>query len=235
MADHPKDPRKQQRQAEPTDNCVLNGGEYVTLDDVRAAKRPMIYYGAQTCWWTHRAEDLATVPEGRPGAGLPCDPRGGVLLQTDDVEGFLAAAEAKPESYGRHRLKAFEAAHHGNVLLAWNGSVFGAPTCFRTWEAYNVLLDERYGRLEEAVPPATRLSPEGSGVGTNGPDVSAEMLEHALGEVHRELKNPRASADPEGLRKVPPRRIRPGDVVDVNGVKCRVQDVKRSRVTLYIL
>lgn len=134
-----------QPEPESTENAVLNGGEYVTIEDVRAAKPEMIYYGAQTCWWTHRAEDLTTVPEGRVGAGLPCDPRGGLLMQTDDAEGFLAAAEAKAEHYGRHKLKAFEAAHHGNVLHVGRG-VFGYPTCFRTWEAYNTVLDERFGK-----------------------------------------------------------------------------------------
>jgi hypothetical protein len=138
-------------QPESTEHAALNGGEYVTIDDVRAAhakgEAEMIYYGANTCWWTHRAEDFTTVPEGRPGAGLPCDPRGGVLFQTDDVEGFLAAAEANAEHYGRHRLKAFEAAHHGNVLATHpRAGVFGFPTCFRTWEPYNELLDERYGK-----------------------------------------------------------------------------------------
>ena len=146
-------PLQQQRQTEPepTENCVLNGGSYVTIADVRAAKPETIYYGAQTCWWTHRAEDLQVLPEGRIGAGLPCDPRGGVLMQTDDVAGFLAADEAKAEHYGRHKLRAFEAAHHGNVLATrprgpFVTGVFGYPTCFRTWEAYNVLLDERFGK-----------------------------------------------------------------------------------------
>ena len=32
-----------------------------------------------------------------------------------------------------------------------------------------------------------------------------------------------------------PGRLRPGDVVDVNGVSCRVMDVRRSKVTLYMV
>ena len=103
-----------------------------TLDDVRKAHTQIVYYGAVTCWWSDEPPPYRTTGE----YPLPCDPRGGVLMQTRDVEGFLRDAEANPEFYGRHGLAAFEAALHGNVL-AENGN----PTCFAGWDEYNALLD----------------------------------------------------------------------------------------------
>ena len=48
----------------------------VTLGDVWAAKPRIIFHSVATCWWTHRRGDLCTRQESR----LPCDPRGGVLV-----------------------------------------------------------------------------------------------------------------------------------------------------------
>jgi len=106
----------------------------MTLEDIRAAKPERIYYGANTCWWTHDPADLSRHPE----AGLPCDPRGGMLMMTDDVEGFLSAAEANPEHYGKHGLRAFLAAHHRNMTRS-RADV--RPWCFRTWAEYDAVLD----------------------------------------------------------------------------------------------
>jgi hypothetical protein len=69
---------------------------------------------------------------------LPCDPRGGMLFETDNVSGFLAAARRNPESYGRHGLRAFVAAHHLNSVLSLEGQ---RPWCEREWDAYNDALD----------------------------------------------------------------------------------------------
>ncbi len=104
----------------------------VTLADVRAAKPAMIFYSVNTCWWTHRSADLCST--GGP-VSLPCDPRGGMLMQTPDVEDFLSGAESNPAFYGPHGLRAFEAALHGNV------TIHGRPTCFRQWGEYSALLD----------------------------------------------------------------------------------------------
>lgn len=103
-----------------------------TIADVRAAHTQIIYYGALTCWWSDEPTPYRT----RGKYQLPCDPRGGVLMETRNVEGFLKDAEANPEYYGRHGLAAFELALHGNVL-ADNG----LPTCFEGWDQYNDLLD----------------------------------------------------------------------------------------------
>lgn len=119
------------------ENCRLRDeADWISIDDVRAANPDKIYYGATTCWWTHRAEDLGQHPN-----GLPCDARGAVLMETDDVEGFLKAAEENASHYGKHTLRAFEAAHHGNVVLM-QGPI-GYPWCFWKWDTYNDLLDAR--------------------------------------------------------------------------------------------
>ena len=116
------------------------GGELsptqMTLADVSAMRPTMVYYGASTCWWG--VETRSGGPRYRtPGNGLPADPRGGVLFQTDDFAAFIRSAVEKPEHYGVHGLDAFMAAFEGNVT---NG---GRSWCFRSWDDYNRLLDER--------------------------------------------------------------------------------------------
>lgn len=123
----------------------------IALVNVRAAKPAKIYYGANTCWWTHRASDLRSTRPATMTIGgravkvgpLPCDPRGGMLLETDDVEGFLRAAEKAAEQtpcpYGKHRLLAFMAAHNDNCVVS---ATDHRNTCFASWDDYNRLLDE---------------------------------------------------------------------------------------------
>lgn len=107
----------------------------ITIQQVRDAKPEMIFYGANTCWWTHDPEHLCK----HRTAGLPCDPRGGMLFQTDDVDKFFESALANPEHYGRHGLRAFEAAHHLNMRV---GIRDHRSTCFQEWEEYNAAIDE---------------------------------------------------------------------------------------------
>lgn len=106
----------------------------ITIDDVRKAAPSTIYYSAQTCWWTHDPAHLCKCPD----SGLPCDPRGGVLFQTNDIETFLQSAEKNNEHYGVHGIKAFEAAHHLNTVVS---SIDGRSTCFQSWDDYNQILD----------------------------------------------------------------------------------------------
>jgi hypothetical protein len=73
---------------------------------------------------------------------LPCDPRGSVLFQTDDVHGFLNAAAERPEHYGKHGLRAFMAAHHSNCVVSLDDP---GPWSDESWDAYNDALD----RLDE--------------------------------------------------------------------------------------
>jgi hypothetical protein len=114
-----------------------------TIADVRAARPTYIYYAIHTCWWAYRSSDLYRIPDSSvtgSGPGLPCDPRRSVLMMTKegDFETFLRGAEENPEHYGKHGLRAFEAALHGNVVVAATGH----PTSFKTWGAYNDLLDK---------------------------------------------------------------------------------------------
>ena len=69
---------------------------------------------------------------------LPCDPRGSVLFETDNVQGFLDAAERNPEYYGRHELRAFMAAHHSNCQRALDDP---RPWSAESWDEYNDALD----------------------------------------------------------------------------------------------
>jgi hypothetical protein len=113
----------------------------ITLHEVRkiARRNRMIYYGANTPWWTANDKDMVY----RSGQ-LPCDPRGGMLFQTDDVEGFLVAA-SKPENaqhYGKHGIRVFMLAYHGCVVAKTpEGKVL--PTCLNSWEQYSELLDRK--------------------------------------------------------------------------------------------
>ena len=139
----------------------------LTLDnvkqDIQSGKSRMIYYSAQTLWWTHLAEDLQesmeqgiaaqkervtellndpSIPEARKvfmrqhleshrNHKVPLDPSGSPLMQTDDVVGWVKKAEAKPEHFGRHGLKALMKTHHHNCNR-W---------CPQSWAAVNAYLD----------------------------------------------------------------------------------------------
>ena len=105
-----------------------------TLEDIRRANPQKVYYSVNTCWWTHRQTDLRQ----EPTSGLPCDPRGGMVMERDNVEGFLKAAEENAEAYGRHGLDAFIAAHNDNCVVSPTDL---RGTCLRTWDEYNELLD----------------------------------------------------------------------------------------------
>ncbi len=115
--------------------------EEISFEEVLASKPKIIFYGARTMWWTHKAEHLY-----KTSSGLPCDPRGGVLLQTEDVAGFLYAAMDHSEHYGKHGLRAFMAAHHLNCCVSPEDP---RPTCMDSWDAYNDALDELIERQDK--------------------------------------------------------------------------------------
>ena len=98
----------------------------ISITEIRADDPKCIFYSIRTCWWTHRPGDLGRLRE----TNIPCDPAGGVLLQTDDIDGFFKSARDKPDHYGRHRLRAFMAAHHSTGVGPFIG-----------WDAYNNALD----------------------------------------------------------------------------------------------
>ena len=107
--------------------------EKITLQEIRDAEPEAIYCGFRSCWWTHRSADLYLLP-----GGLPCDPRGGVLMTYTDAQEFLDRAEAHPELYGRNGLEALLAAHHDNCVVS---PANHTSTCLRTWDEMNDLLD----------------------------------------------------------------------------------------------
>ena len=115
--------------------------EKTTLEDIKAEKPKTIWYSVNTCWWTHRQNDLRVHPE----SGLPCDPRGGMLMMGPAGE-FIANAEANPEHYGKHGLDAFIAAHNDNCVVHLQFD--HRPTCLATWDEYNKRLDNPIAGLK---------------------------------------------------------------------------------------
>lgn len=117
---------------------IANPRTLTTIDELRARKPKMILYGANTAWWIADVDlDRLNGKYDTGGdQGIPCDPRGGVLFQTDDIDGFLTAALSDPTHYGPHGAEAFILAYHGNVLTDE-----GKATCFEGWTTYSELLD----------------------------------------------------------------------------------------------
>ena len=144
-----------------------------TIAEVQAARPEHIYYGANTCWWTHDFRDVSHTPAPsereilrvaemfransltkagpiepflerarkalQTAPGLPCDPAGGVLFYTDDIDGFFQSARVNESHYGKHGLRAFMAAHHSN---SFKGSAAGLEHwCSPNWKDYNDALD----------------------------------------------------------------------------------------------
>lgn len=102
-----------------------------TLADIKARGARRVFVSRQTTWWNDRADLYRN-----PSTGKPSDPRGG-LLQEDDQRHFLRLAEVDPSVFGKHGLKALEAALHGNIVTD-----DGRATCCRTWDEVNELIDQ---------------------------------------------------------------------------------------------
>lgn len=64
-------------------------------------------------------------------SGIPTDPSGVPLFQTDDLKNWISSAESNPNHYGRHKLDAFMKSHHQNC----------EGNCLTGWEGYNLLID----------------------------------------------------------------------------------------------
>lgn len=110
----------------------------LTLEALIALEPKKLWYGANTCWWTHKPEDLCKHPE----SGLPCDPRGGMLFETQHVKEFFRKAKlsANEGVYGKHGLQAFIAAHNANCQVSEQDE---RRTCETTWKRYNEQIDEQ--------------------------------------------------------------------------------------------
>ena len=107
----------------------------ITLEDIKQSMPETIWYSFATCWWTHRSVDICTHPKN----DLPCDPRGGMLLQTSAAN-FLTSAESDPSYYGKHGLDALMAAHNDNCVVSHNDN---RSTCLKLWDEYNDLIDQQ--------------------------------------------------------------------------------------------
>lgn len=81
----------------------------ITFEEVKKAKPKMIYYSANTVWWTHDQKDLQKGP-------VPLDIFGSPLFQSDDVKGFLdEEAIKKTPAYGKDPIRTLMACHHRNI------------------------------------------------------------------------------------------------------------------------
>ena len=126
--------------------------ENITFEEVEQSGVEMIYYAIHTCWWTHNPDHLCsrkipgdikltrgdgskTVIDPQP---IPTDPRGSVLMQTDNVQDFLKSAKSNSGHYGKHGLKAFMAAHHQNCFVSKEDL---SPWSLQGWQAYNDAID----------------------------------------------------------------------------------------------
>lgn len=124
----------------------------------------MVFYGINTCWWAiswaqlYRTRPQTLTINGRQIAsdGLPCDPRGGMLLQGDNVDLFFDSAVNNSAHYGKHGLRVFLAAYHGNVVVSQTDP---RPTCFSSWDDYNRILDEHDARIQKIADDITKGNP----------------------------------------------------------------------------
>lgn len=113
---------------------IINLEFIETLAKLEPTRR--VVYGVNTCWWKD-GDPVYRTPENGKLPPLPCDPRGGMLFECNDLKGFLENAKKNESHYGKHGMKAFMAAYHGNVT-----TMDGKPTCFQRWEEYNDIIDE---------------------------------------------------------------------------------------------
>jgi hypothetical protein len=108
--------------------------EKTTLEELEGLPgETMIVYGVGTCWWGIKSTCCVYRHK---ESNLPCDPRSGMLFE-GELGPFLVKAKENPAHYGKHELKAFMAAYHGNVTTDDD-----LPTCFQTWHEYNDLIDK---------------------------------------------------------------------------------------------
>jgi len=110
-----------------------------------------VVYSVGTCWWK-----IGDPIYSKDGSGLPCDPRGALLMECHDLAGFLKNAKENVSHYGKHGMRAFVAAYHGNVLTDDH-----KPTCFESWDDYNKLIEAKNGL------PDSRSEDGGSDEGQN--------------------------------------------------------------------
>lgn len=127
------------RKAKPIYSPKINLDQIKVLADSCKAKGGVLVYAVHSPWWMIWETADTQPPYRVPGGSVPCDPRGSVLLQTDDPHAFIAPAESNPSHYGKHGLRAFVAAYHGNVVVEKGGRFL--PTSLDSWDAYEAAID----------------------------------------------------------------------------------------------
>lgn len=98
----------------------------------------ILVYSISSCWWK------IGHPVYQNGKGLPCGPRGEMLLETDDPFGFLLAAEKSAHFYGKHGIDALVNSHHENITTN-----DGRPTSLSSWEEMNELLEQQNVKVKQ--------------------------------------------------------------------------------------
>lgn len=154
---------------------------------------PMIYYGTRTCWWGHASAHLGALPSTRgyeEFGGLPCDPRGGVLLQTDNWRSWLVKSRAGHDkdspAFGIAR---FMAAHH---LNAFNER--GAHWAVPGWPAYEQALREGSPKIIARLRRSSVVwEPPHAEPDAAGPDMEARR-KAVIGALENQLKAAHAKA-----------------------------------------
>lgn len=125
---------------------------------VTPAVNGRVYWAMHTCWWTASQRDLYKLPD----EGLPCDPRGSMLME-GELETFLEKAGEDWSHYGPYGVVAFLAAHHGNVEAWAKGEGIISrldrllPTSLEGWPAYTALLDGWREKLGKKIERAEQL------------------------------------------------------------------------------
>lgn len=118
----------------------------ITLDKVKESKPEMVFYSANTGWWTHDPNDICKgiIP-------LPHDSRGAVLMQSPNVKDFIGNAEKNSDHYGEHKLEAFIASHHQNSFSLLDPN---KHWCSSSWQDYNdaISFDKAKAAGNEPIP-----------------------------------------------------------------------------------
>lgn len=82
----------------------------ITFEEIKKSKPKMIYYSANTVFWTHDPADLKS-------GGVPLDCFGSPLFQTDKVKEFLDEdlIKAHAHAYGKDPVKTLMICHAQNI------------------------------------------------------------------------------------------------------------------------
>jgi len=110
----------------------------LTIEDVKNSKPEMIYYSANTVWWTHDPKDLKKGP-------IPLDPFNSPLFQMEKIEDFLdEAAISSQGSYGEpdNRIRNFMMSHAKNIHLACDKMPYKSFSLIKDFSVFSKWCDD---------------------------------------------------------------------------------------------